>query len=94
MDYRSCMLKRKYVLPPEHIYPADEWRLDNRAAQNQFDRTWYLARDALLLGGSHPLQHVAEFDRPTHFFGGMPAVGVDHRRGAVQHEAAKSRAFG
>jgi alpha,alpha-trehalose phosphorylase len=27
IGYRSLMLKRGYVLPPEHLYPPDEWRI-------------------------------------------------------------------
>jgi hypothetical protein len=26
-DYGQVMLKRKIVVPPEHMYPADEWRV-------------------------------------------------------------------
>jgi alpha,alpha-trehalose phosphorylase len=33
------MLKRKFVLPPEHIYPADEWRLiETRSAREYAER--------------------------------------------------------
>jgi alpha,alpha-trehalose phosphorylase len=35
-DYRQIMLKRKIVLPPEHLYPADEWRIVEARYSDEF----------------------------------------------------------
>ena len=34
--YRGTMLKREIVLPPEHIYPPDEWRLREARYSSEF----------------------------------------------------------
>src|SRR5689334_10802826 len=35
-DYRRIMLKRRIVLPPEHLYPADEWRIVEARYSDEF----------------------------------------------------------
>ena len=34
--YRRIMLKRRIVLPPEHLYPADEWRIVEARYSDEF----------------------------------------------------------
>jgi Glycosyl hydrolase family 65, N-terminal domain len=34
--YRRIMLKRKIELPPEHLYPADEWRIVEARYSDEF----------------------------------------------------------
>jgi len=35
-DYRQIVLKRKIELPPEHLYPADEWRIVEARYSDEF----------------------------------------------------------
>src|SRR6266568_2623192 len=36
LDYRRIMLKRDIVLPPEHLYPPDEWRVTEARYSDEF----------------------------------------------------------
>ena len=35
-DYRQIVLKRKIELPPEHLYPADDWRIVEARYSDEF----------------------------------------------------------